>query len=92
MDDPQAVSLMNLYLNREGADLPASIWTTDVARAAAWMHSGKRVWAVQGVVGQVDHENQAQFLSRIALLGTPQFSEPAGMDILILRFDGKIAQ
>jgi uncharacterized membrane protein len=89
VDDPQAVSMMNLYLHRAGADLPASLWTTDVARAAAWAQSGNRVWAVQGAVGQVDHENQTQFLQRIAVLGRPQFSEHAGMDILILRFDGK---
>jgi hypothetical protein len=50
------------------------------------------VWAVQGVVGQVDHENQAQFLQRITALGPPDFSEHAGMDILLLRFDGAPAK
>jgi len=88
VDDPQAVSMMNLYLHRQGVGLPARIWTTDVARAVSWRESGRRVWAVQGVVGQVDHENQAQFLRRIAALGTPQFSEHAGLDILLLRFNG----
>ncbi len=89
VDDPQAVSMMNLYLHRQGKDLTASLWTTDATRAAAWLHSGGRVWAVQGAVGQVDHENQAQFLQRIAKLGTPRFSEPAGLDILLLRYDTK---
>lgn len=88
VDDPQAVRMMNLYLHRQHADLPASLWTTDLARAVSWRRSGGRVWAVQGVVGQVDHENQTQFLHRIASLGAPQFSEHAGMDILLLRFDG----
>jgi mannosyltransferase len=92
VDDPQAVSMMNLYLKREGANLPPELWTTDVTRAVAWRESGKRVWAVQGVVGQVDHENQAQFLQRITALGPPDFSEHAGMDILLLRFDGAPAK
>jgi hypothetical protein len=87
VDDPQAVSMMNLYLHRQGVDLPSGLWTMDVARAMAWRKSGGRVWAVQGTVGQVDHENQAQFLRRIAALGPPQFSEHAGLDILLLRFN-----
>jgi mannosyltransferase len=89
VDDPQAVSMMNLYLHRKGADFSTNLWTNDVARAVAWRDGGGRVWAVQGAVGQVDHENQQQFLRRIAVLGPPQFSEHAGLDILILRFDGK---
>ncbi len=88
VDDPQAVSMMNLYLRRKGPILPASLWTTDVARAVAWRQRGNRVWAVQGVVGQVDHENQGQFLQRITALGTPQLREQAGLDILLLRFGG----
>ena len=89
VDDSQAVSMMNLYLHRKGEDLPANLWTKDVARAAAWREGGGRVWAVQGAVGQVDHEDQQQFLRRIVVLGPPQFSEHAGLDILLLRFDGK---
>jgi hypothetical protein len=81
--------MMNLYLHRKGEDLPANLWTKDVARAAAWREGGGRVWAVQGAVGQVDHEDQQQFLRRIVVLGPPQFSEHAGLDILLLRFDGK---
>ena len=51
VDDPQAVGMMNIYLAREGAPLPAGSWTLDVQQAAAWRAAGRRVWIVQGLVG-----------------------------------------
>jgi uncharacterized membrane protein len=89
VDDPQAVSLMNLYLGRQHLQIPPADWTTGLPRAVAWRAAGHRVWAVQGQVGQADHENFAQFLARIAPLGAPALDEPAGLDIRLLRFDPK---
>jgi len=86
VDDPQAVQLMNIYLGRQKAALPRAAWTQDVARAIALRAAGGRVWAVQGKVGQVDHEDQAGFLARIAGLGVPDLSMQVGHDILLLRF------
>jgi 4-amino-4-deoxy-L-arabinose transferase-like glycosyltransferase len=86
VNDPQAVQLMNLYLNRRA--VPAiTNWTLDPNRAAAWLAAGHRVWAVQGKVGQADHEDQAAFFKRIAILGRPAFEENAGLDIRIVRYD-----
>jgi 4-amino-4-deoxy-L-arabinose transferase-like glycosyltransferase len=86
VDDPQAVQLMNIYLGRHNAALPRESWTQDVTRAAAWRAAGGRVWAVQGRVGQVDHESQAGFLARIASFGAPDEAMQVGHDILLLRF------
>ncbi len=88
VDDPGAVRLMNLYLRRQGAHLPQTAWTQDVQQAAATLAAGHRVWAVQGRVGQADHESQEQFLSSIASLGTPDETQQVGLDILLMRFDG----
>ena len=88
MDDPQAVGMMNIYLARTGAPLPTGVWTTDVQQAAAWLARGRRVWAVQGPVGQADRETQAQFLRRIGFLGAPDLTEQAGLDVRVMRFDG----
>jgi hypothetical protein len=89
VDDSQAVQLMSIYLSRENAALPQEVWTKDVARAVAWRAAGGRVWAVQGKVGQVDHEDQAGFLARIAGLGRPDATMAVGLDILVLRFGGR---
>jgi uncharacterized membrane protein len=88
-DDPQAISMMNLYLVRENASLPLQVWTLDVSKAEAALAAGHRVWAVQGLVGQADHETQAQFVQRIAVLGQPAATTHAGLDIVLLRFDPK---
>lgn len=85
-NDPQAIGMMNLYLARSGTPITPSQWTMSLAQAMAWRASGHRVWAVQGRVGQADHENRAQFLQRIAPLGTPDVREPVGLDILMLGF------
>jgi mannosyltransferase len=87
VDDPQAVSMMNIYLARKGETLSADEWTLNIQKAAEWREAGKRVWAIQGTVGQVDHESQAQFLSQIAPLGTPSLTKHAGLEILVMRFD-----
>jgi mannosyltransferase len=87
VDDPQAVSMMNIYLRRQKAPLPAPDWTESLTKAEAALSAGRRVWAVQGLVGQADHESQAQFLTRIAGLGAPALTEHAGLDIMLLRFD-----
>ncbi len=86
VDDPQAISMMNLYLNRQNAPLQAADWTESLPEAQSALRAGRRVWAVQGRVGQADHESQAQFLARIAGLGTPVLTEHAGLDIVVLRF------
>jgi mannosyltransferase len=87
VDDPQAISMMNIYLRRRQDPLPDPAWTVSLAKAQAALSAGRRVWAVQGLVGQADHESQAQFLTRIAGLGAPVLTEHAGLDIVLMRFD-----
>ena len=87
VDDPQAVSMMNIYLRRQKAPLSDQDWTESLTKAEAAHTAGRRVWAVQGLVGQADHESQAQFLTRIVGLGAPALTEHAGLDIVLLRFD-----
>jgi mannosyltransferase len=91
VDDPQAVRMMNIYLRRQKAPLPDMAWTQSLTKAEAALGAGRRVWAVQGLVGQADHESQAQFLTRIAGLGAPALTEHAGLDIVLLRFDPNAA-
>jgi 4-amino-4-deoxy-L-arabinose transferase-like glycosyltransferase len=86
-DDPQAIAMMNLYLARQNTPISAKSWTLDIGKAKAALAAGHHVWTVQGRVGQADHETQAQFLARIAALGTPALREPAGLDIIVERFD-----
>jgi uncharacterized membrane protein len=86
VDDPQAVQMMNLYLNRTMTPPRIKTWTMNPQAAAAWLAAGHTVWAVQGKVGQVDHEDQAAFFKRIAFLGSPAFEENAGLDIRIVRY------
>ncbi|HTR16285.1 MAG TPA: hypothetical protein VMI52_04540 [Acetobacteraceae bacterium] len=86
-NDPWAVRLMNIYLARSGEVLPPERWTTDVQRATAHLAAGGRVWAVQGRVGQVDHETQDQFMARILPLGLPTLRTQKGLDVIVMRFD-----
>jgi len=88
VDDPGAVHMMNLYLRRQGAHLPKTVWTKDVQQAAAALAAGHRVWAIHGRIGQADHEDRAQFLTRIASLGPPSAVQQIGLDIVLLRFNG----
>jgi mannosyltransferase len=88
VDDPTAVSLINLYLSRLGGDviLPDQ-WTLDVAAAATRLANGGKVWVVQGRVGQADKESMEAFLNRIAVLGPPALQLKKGRDVAMLRFD-----
>jgi mannosyltransferase len=88
VDDPGAVHMMNLYLRRQGAHLPQTAWTQNVQQAAAALAAGHRVWAIQGQVGQADHEDRAQFLTQITSLGEPSTEQQIGLDIVLLRFNG----
>jgi mannosyltransferase len=92
VDDPAAVHLMNLYLKRQGAPLPKTVWTRNVQKAAAALAAGHRVWAVQGRVGQADHEDKAQFLAQIASLGPPSAMQQIGLDIVVLRFNAQTTE
>ena len=92
VDDPGAVHMMNLYLRRQGAHLSKAVWTKDVQKAAAARAAGHRVWAIQGRVGQADHEDRAQFLAQIAALGPPSAMQKVGLDIVLLRFDGSTTE
>jgi uncharacterized membrane protein len=88
VNDPEAVHLMNLYLRRQGEHLPNTVWTKNIQQAAEARAAGHRVWAIQGRVGQVDHEDRAQFLAQIASLGPPSATQQVGLDIVLMRFDG----
>lgn len=87
IDDPGAVDMMNVFLARSRAKLPGTLWTESVTAASCALMSGHRVWALQGRVGQVDHEMLDGFLGRIAPLGAPAATERIGLDIVLLRFD-----
>ncbi len=88
VDDPTAVSMINLYLGRLGdAAIPPTQWTLDVGTAASHLAGGGKVWAVQGKVGQADKESIASFLNRIAVLGPPAVQLNKGRDVAMLRFD-----
>ena len=88
VDDPTAMSLINLYLDRLGAaTIPPSQWTMDVSAAATHLAGGGKVWAVQGRVGQADKESMEAFLNRIAVLGAPALQMKKGRDVAMLRFD-----
>lgn len=78
--------MMELYLARTGAP-PAIDWTTDVAAAMAALRAGRRVWAIDGRVGQTDHRDITVFLDRIAALGQPDLRQTEGRDIQLMRFD-----
>jgi hypothetical protein len=92
VDDPGAVHMMNVYLKRQGAHLPETAWTQNVQQAAAALAAGHRVWAIQGRVGQADHEDRAQFLTQISSLGPPNTQQQIGLDIVLLSFNGQVAE
>ena len=87
IDDPGAVDMMNVFLAREHRRLDRSLWTEDVLDASCALMTGHRVWALQGRVGQVDHEALDGFLARIAPLGPPAGTERIGLDIVLMRFN-----
>ncbi len=87
IDDPGAVDMMNVFLAREHRKLESTLWTENVLNASCALLTGHRVWALQGRVGQVDHEALDGFLARIAPLGPPATNERIGLDIVLMRFD-----
>jgi predicted membrane-bound mannosyltransferase len=86
VDDPWAVKLMNVYLERSGADLLPGDWTDDRAAARARLDDGGQVWAVHGRVGQVDKESMAEFRDSLAPLGEPAAAIRAGAEVVVFRF------
>lgn len=78
--------MLNVYLSRKGTPLPDSQWTVDLNGALKSIAEGNRVWAVVGRTGQV--YDPAPFLRRISPLGLPAAELRAGLDIVILKFDG----
>ena len=88
VDDPQAVKMMNIYLERIGAALGPGQWTTDVQVAAAALATNVRVWAIQGAIGQADERTLDRFLASISGLGVPALRSAKGLDIVMMRFDG----
>ena len=87
IDDKGAVDMMNVFLGRKNDLISPSSWTENVTEASCVLYSGGRVWALQGRVGQVDHEMLDGFLSRIATLGRPSSVQRIGLDITLLRYD-----
>ncbi|MBE7210785.1 MAG: glycosyltransferase family 39 protein [Gluconacetobacter diazotrophicus] len=85
--DPGAVDMMNVFLARRGAAIPRALWTADVAEASCALGAGRRVWAVFGRVGQVDHEDLSRFQADIAPLGPPLARVGVGMDITLMLFE-----
>ena len=85
--DPGAVDMMNVFLARSHQALPPELWTEDVAEASCALYSGRRVWALFGRVGQVDHENLGQFLDTIAPLGPPSARVSIGLDISLALYN-----
>jgi uncharacterized membrane protein len=87
IDDPGAVDMMNVFLGRQHDPILPSSWTENVTEASCVLWSGGRVWALQGRVGQVDHEMLGGFLQRIAPLGAPSAVRQIGLDITLIRYD-----
>ncbi len=87
IDDPGAVDMMNVFLRRTHDPIARTAWTENVTDASCVLNGGGRVWALQGRVGQVDHEMLDGFLQRIAPLGHPASVEKIGLDITLMRFD-----
>ena len=87
IDDPGAVDMMNVFLGRTHDPIARTAWTENVTDASCVLNGGGRVWALQGRVGQVDHEMLDGFLQRIAPLGKPASVERIGLDITLMRFD-----
>lgn len=87
VSDPWAVRLMRFYMDRKGGALLPGQWTTSLDQAQARIAAGGRVWAVQGRIGQADHQGRADFLAWLSPLGAPTAQVQAGRDIILLRFD-----
>ncbi len=88
IDDPGAVEMMNVFLRQRDRDpIGPSAWTENVTEASCVLYGGGRVWALQGRVGQVDHEMLDGFLSRLEPLGQPSSIQKIGLDITLMRFD-----
>ena len=85
-DDPGAINMMNVKLERLGMPFPATLWTSDAELATRHLHDGYPVWAVHGRVGQADHTPLSAFNTLISPLGTPCWSGMVGLDIVIQAF------
>ncbi len=85
-DDPGAINMMNVQLNRLGTPFPTNLWTADADLATRHLHDGHPVWAVHGRVGQADHTELAAFNDLISPLGAPCWSGAVGLDIVIQAF------
>lgn len=88
-DDPGAINMMNVRLQRLGDPFPSTLWTSDADLAARHLHDGYPVWAVHGRVGQVDHTPLGAFNNLLSPLGTPCWSGGVGLDIVIRAFAPK---
>lgn len=87
IDDPGAVDMMNVFLARGHKPIAVAAWTQSVMEASCVLYSGGRVWALQGRVGQVDHEMLDGFMERIEPLGAPTEVRKIGLDITLMRYD-----
>ena len=85
--DPGAVDMMNVFLARKHQAIGPELWTENVADASCALYAGRRVWALFGRVGQVDHQNLAGFLAETAPLGPPAASVAIGLDISLALYD-----
>lgn len=85
-DDPGAINMMNVRLQRLGNPFPASTWTDDPDLAFRHLHDGHPVWAVHGRVGQADHTQLAAFNDMVLPLGAPCWSGTIGLDIVVEAF------
>ncbi len=87
ISDPASVEMMNVFLARAHEAIPPELWTENMADASCALYSGRRVWAVFGRVGQVDHEDLGQFLEAVAPLGPPASRISIGLDISLALYD-----
>ena len=87
IDDPGAVDMMNVFLARGHRPIAAASWTQSVMEASCVLYAGGRVWALQGRVGQVDHEMLDGFMDRVEPLGAPSEVRKIGLDITLMRYD-----
>ncbi len=85
-DDPGAINMMNVQLDRSGTPFPTTLWTSDADVASHHLHDGFPVWAVHGRVGQADHTALSAFKDLISPLGAPCWSSMVGLDIVIQAF------
>ena len=85
-DDPAAIVMMNVRLQRLGNPFPSTLWTSDADLAIRHLHDGFPVWAVHGRVGQADHTELSAFNDLLSPLGAPCWSGAVGLDIVIEAF------